>query len=199
MDGNNTSFINDPESFLRRKGLNFKEMVRNSKVGAFAGIKGEAIVEFDLVPIKGCSHMVDVMVLGPAGSYAKTSRRGQPVTAHFVHWNGQTYDSGSASFGSLNLSACRADIVLTAPFTGCCFVVIRLEDGGLRVYHEPTEDSGGCVYPGEEVLRCGPDYSKSGGVSGNGVLVRTKSGWKAIVAERGFGETSSRVSTYEFS
>lgn len=197
MNGNNARFLADPAGFLRTKGLNFKGMIRNSKVGDFNGIVGEQVVEFDLVPIN--AQYVEMTVLGGTGTYAGTKRRGAPIVGHFLHWNGQTYKSGCETFGSLNLSACTADYVFTAPFTGCCFVVIQLHNGGgLRVYHEPTEDSRNCVYPGNEVMRCGPDYSGDGGASGNGVLVRRAGGWRAIIAERGFGAKTATVTTHDF-
>lgn len=192
MKGNNALFRSDPERFLKSKGILCSKMSRNSQVGDFANINGFDCVEFDLVP-KGGSF-VELTVLGAIGTYGKTKRKGKPIVGHFLHWNGQTYKQGPATFGKLDLSACTADYVFTAPFTGCRFVVTRSESGGnLKVYHEPTED-GVCNYPDPVILEAGPTYEDNKAISGNGVLWRRGGGWKVIVSTMEMGHSPTVLS-----
>jgi hypothetical protein len=194
MNGNNAKFKADPEKFLKNSGILCSSMSRHSQVDGFSDIQGHDVVEFDLVP-KG--RFVELTILGPAGTYAGTKRRGSPIAGHFLHWNGQTASSGSGSFGSIDLSSCTANYIFTAPFTGCRFVVTR--DGGiLRAYHEPTEDDVTVNYTGEVVLTLGPNYGADAGVSGNGVIVRRPGGWRAIVSTMVFGAKTATVESGEF-
>jgi hypothetical protein len=196
MKGLNAKFKADPIKFLETSGYSCPGVITNSNVGQFHSIKGAAVKEFDLVPGGKGTRFANLTVLGGVGTYASTSRKGSPIAAHFLHWNGQTYKHGPSTFGSLNLSDCTADYIFTAPFTGCRFVVTR-GSGGLKVYHEPTEDSA-CAYDGEIVLQLGPDYTSTG-TSGNGVIVRKPGGgWKAIVSEMAFGATKATVKTADF-
>ena len=190
MKGNNAKFKADPAKFLESTGIICPQMARNSNVGDFAAIRGAAVKEFDLVPN---GKFVELKVLGDAGTYAATKRRGSPIAGHFLHWNGQTFKQGCATFGSLDLSSCTGDYVFTAPFTGCRFVVVKI-DGRLQVYHEPTEQ-GDCAYPGEVVLKLGPEYAKGKAISGNGVIVRRDGGWRVIVSTLEMGAAKAKVAS----
>lgn len=194
MKGNNAKFKADPVRFLENSGIVCPTMVRDSKVGAFQGIQGHAVMEFDLVPM---GRFVELTVLGAVGSYARTWRFGSPIVGHFLHWNGQTASAGPSSFGSIDLSSCTADYIFTAPFTGCHFVVAR-HSGLLRVYHEPTQDGVQVDYGGGFVTRVGPDYSADEPISGNGVIVRRPGGWTAIVSTMVSGEESATVKCVDF-
>lgn len=195
MKGLNAKFKSDPAKFLEDSGYSCPGVITNSNAGEFQNINGSEIKEFDLVPGGKGSRFAQLKVLGGVGTYAATSRKGSPIPGHFLHWNGQTYKDGPATFGSLSLSDCTANYIFTAEFTGCRFVVTRGQ-GGLKVYHEPTEE-GGCDYPGEVLFKLGPDYSEAG-TSGNGIIVRRTGGWTAIVSEMKFGATSATVKTQDF-
>lgn len=194
MKGNNAKFKSDPEKFLKSTGIICSKMVRNSQVDGFSDIQGSDVREFDLVPN---GRFVELTVLGNVGSYGATGRKGSPIGGHFIHWNGQTASAGPSSFGSIDLSSCTADYIFTAPFTGCRFVITN-NSGVLRAYHEPTSEKHSVTYTGDVVLSLGPDYDAGDGVSGNGVIVRRPSGWKAIVSTMAFGAKKATVEVEDF-
>jgi hypothetical protein len=193
MKGMNAKFKADPAQFLKTSGYSCAGVVTHSNAGDFAHINGTDIKEFDLVP--GAGRFCNLDILGDVGAYAATNRKGSPIVGHFLHWNGQTYTNGPATFGSLDLSQCTADYIFTAPFTGCRFVVTR-NQGSLTVYHEPTEE-GPCNYAGEVVAQIGPKYT-GGGESGNGVIVRKAQGWTAIVSTMSIGSSEAAVEEQDF-
>lgn len=191
MKGNNALFRADPEGFLKTKRVNCRGVIINSNLqGDFAGIIDGTPMEFDLVPTTG--NIVDLRLLGPVGTYGKTSRKGSPIVAHFLHWKGQTFEQGSDTFGCLNLSACNENFVFTAPFSGCNFVLTRSRDGIIKVYHEPTLNDRTAVYPDEVIAKIGPDYA-DGATGGTGVLYRSGGGWKAAVSSEYFNIKGARI------
>ena len=184
MDGQNLLFINDPKAYLEKNALvcYTRESDQKASINTINGntlpVTQEfvPVAEFDLV--KNRLGYVDLKILGGAGTYGGTRRRGRPIVGNYIPYLGQFDRSPRCeNFGRINLSRVTAKYVFTYTFTGCNFVVTR-ENGDVYVYHEPTAaawtNSVADRYPGATILhaKIGPDYTNA--LSGYGCLVRDK-------------------------
>jgi hypothetical protein len=184
MNKHNTRFLASPLAYMKTQAV---QCYPNTAVALDTALKkcasygtnpaGIGCLEFDLVPMK--TGIVDLVILGLPGTYAKTSRWGQPVRAAFLPYTGQS-PSTADRFGQINADLVTESLIFTVHLTGCTIVAVD-ESDGLHFYHEPTQDwSKAPVYPGTVRARVAPNYDE-GEFGLPMIQKKSGGGWQVIL------------------